>query len=271
MNNRNMLQKRVKISGKLTFETAFHIGSGKEGELATNMGILKEPDGRPILPGSSLKGSFRSFTERMAGHLGLTCCLLDSKLSGINCVSYEEYRKQVNEEFQKLKNESDKLDWLSKHTCDVCNLFGSPMQASRIYFSDGYLDIDTWARAVQIRDGVCIDRDSETARHGAKYDFEVVPGGASFFITIDIENPTDKDLAMVESTFIEWESGFRLGGFTSRGLGRVRLVDREVYQVDYTNADQLRSYLLKREMSAVGDLLKGGLQRVLDAQGGTHA
>jgi len=263
--------KKIKITGKLTFETAFHIGSGKEGELATNMGILKEPDGRPVLPGSSLKGSFRSFAERLACHLGLTACLLDTKLSGINCVSDETYRRQVNDEFKAKKTEAEKLAWLAYHTCDVCELFGSPFKSSRIFFGDGKLDLDSWARSVQVRDGVCIDRDTETARPGAKYDFEVVPEGAQFTINIDLENPSDKDLAFVESTLVEWENGFRLGGFTSRGLGRVFLTDRKVQQVDYTDANQLKAYLLQREMSDVGNLLSQELVKVLERQGGSHA
>jgi CRISPR-associated RAMP protein (TIGR02581 family) len=266
-----MLQKKVRISGVLSFETAFHIGSGKEGELATDMGVLKELDGRPILPGSTLKGNFRTFAERLAQYLGLTACIFDSGLSGINCVSDEKYRKTVFEEFKKIDEEVQKLAWLQSHTCDICRLFGSPLQASHIYFSDGQLL--EWARSIQVRDGVCIDRDSETARYGAKYDFEVVPQGAKFFITIDLENPEDKDLALVAAVIAEWENEFRLGGFTSRGLGRVKFVEKKIEQVDYTKPDHLWNYLLKREMSQDGAdaLLTHCLQQFLKQQGGTHA
>jgi len=209
MNSRNVFfGRKVKIHGKLTFETAFHIGSGEEGELATNMGILKEPDGRPVLPGSSLKGCFRSWTEKLAGHLGLTACLLDSELSGVFCVSDEAYRKQVGDEYKTKKSEAEKLAWLAKQTCTVCELFGSPFKSSRIFFSDGKLEVNSWSRSIQVRDGVCIDRDTETARPGAKFDFEVVPDGAQFFISIELENPLDKDFAMVEATLAEWENGF---------------------------------------------------------------
>ncbi|HHC25089.1 MAG TPA: CRISPR-associated RAMP protein, partial [Desulfobacterales bacterium] len=94
-NNNNIFKRKVRITGNLVFETAFHIGSGKEGELAADMGVLLEPDGRPILPGSSLKGNFRSFAERLSDYLGLKACLLDSDLSGVKCVSDETYRKGV--------------------------------------------------------------------------------------------------------------------------------------------------------------------------------
>lgn len=270
MNGRKLFQKKVRISGTLTFETAFHIGSGKEGDLATDMGVLKELDGSPILPGSTLKGNFRTFAERLAEYLGLTGCLLDSDLSGVPCVSDETYRKKTQEEYRDLDGEAAKLAWLKNHTCNVCQLFGSPLQSSRIYFSDGYLLY--WAESVQVRDGVCLDRDSENARHGAKYDFEVVPQGAKFAVTIELENPEDNDLALVAAALTEWESGFRLGGFTSRGLGRVLLSEKVVKQVDYTNSDQLRAYLLKREMpNADPGLLTNCLEQLLAGQGGNHA
>jgi len=59
-----------------------------------------------------------------------------------------------------------------------------------------------------------------------------------------------------------------LGGFSSRGLGRVRLSDRQVLQVDYTDANQLKAYLIDRKMNEAGDLMRAGLLKVLDTQGG---
>ena len=269
MSRHNMLNRRIKISGNLIFDTAFHIGSGKEGELATNMGILREADGRPILPGSTLKGNFRAFAERLSEHLGFTACLMDSSLSEENCVSDEEYRKTQLEDFQKLKTEDEKITWLNKKTCDVCRLFGSPFQASRIFFSDGTLT--RWGQRIQIRDGVCIDRDTETARPQAKYDFEVVPAGAVFEVTIELEDPDDSELAIIAAVLSEWEAGFRLGGFTSRGLGRVRFTGKKVESVDYTNFDQLKSYLLTKQMAEAGSLLDDSLQAMQIKEGSKHA
>lgn len=267
MNNHNMFCRKVKISGDLVFETAFHIGSGKEGELATDMGILREPDGRPILPGSTLKGNFRAFAERLSAYLSFSACLLDSKLSGKECVSSDEnFRKTVYDQFKELKNENEKIDRLKEKSCDICLLFGSPLQASRIFFSDGILT--RWGQVVQIRDGVCIDRDTETARHRAKYDFEVVPAGAVFEITIELENPYDKELALAGAVLAEWENGFRLGGFTSRGLGRVRFMNKKVETIDYTNPEQLKAYLLSKKMTDAGSLLEDSLSSLLKALGG---
>lgn len=180
----------------------------------------------------------------------MTACLLDKTLSGVSCVSDENYRKMVTDDFRNQKTDPERLNWLEGHTCNVCRLFGSPFQAGRIFFSDGILN--QWSRTYEIRDGVCIDRDSETARYGAKYDFEIVPQGTSFEVSFDIENPCDNDLALVGSVLTEWETGFRLGGFTSRGLGKVQCVDLKIEQIDYNDIDQLKNYLLRRTMTPTG-------------------
>lgn len=271
MDHQNYFRNKVEIEGTLSFETAFHIGSGKGGELAANMGVMIEPDGRPVLPGSTLKGNFRSYAERLSAYLGLSSCLLDEGLSGSECftgLSFQR-RKLKNDEFKDLKKEDDKLSWLQDNACDTCRLFGSPLQASRIFFSDGILV--QWDNSLQIRDGVCIDRDSETARYGAKYDFEVVPAGTAFQTSIELDNPAEKELALVGAVLAEWESGFRIGGFTSRGLGRVRLKDKTVRQVDYTDPEQLKAYLLNREMQTAENLLSSSLELLLNNMGGKHA
>lgn len=269
MSSNKLFKSRVRITGTLNFETAFHVGSGREGELATDMGVLKNVYDEPILPGSTLKGSFRANVEQLSSYLGLKACLLDSDLSGVDCVSDQKYEKKVRDDFKKRISEKQKLEWLRGHTCDVCCLFGSRMQASRIFFSDG--NLISWARAFAVRDGVCLDRDSETARYGFKYDFEVVPAGTIFQIVIDLENPEEDELALVRAGLAEWENGFRLGGFTSRGLGRVKLLIDKVEHVDYADSSQLRDYLLHRKMRPAHNLLDDCLQRRLSETGGGHA
>lgn len=262
------LSKRVRVKGTLIFDTAFHVGSGREGLLATDMGVLLDQYDRPILPGSSLKGNFRSTAERLAGHLGLTACLLDVALSGVSCITDETYRKDHQETFKALANEPQKLAWLKSHTCDVCRLFGSPYQGSRIYFSDGVLT--EGGESIQVRDGVCIDRDSGTAVHGMKYDFEVVSKDTVYDMTIDLENPADEELALVGAVIAEWEQGFRVGGFTSRGLGRVNLTKTAISHVNYEDREQLKKYLLKKEMTAAPSLLQESIERQLE-KGATNA
>ncbi|MFZ5570173.1 MAG: type III CRISPR-associated RAMP protein Csx7 [Thermodesulfobacteriota bacterium] len=264
--NQTRFERQIRISGRLIFDTAFHIGTGREGELATDMGVLKDEKDWPVLPGSTLKGSFRAGAEKLASYLGLSACMLDNDISGQRCVGDQQYFRKVNETFKSQKSEMDKLNWLKKNTCNICQLFGSPLQASRIFFSDGKLS--RWQGRYQVRDGVVIDRDSGTARPRLKYNFEVASRDTAFEICIDLENPEAKELAIVGAVLSEWQSGFRLGGFTSRGLGRVVLTNIKTEQVDYRNAAHLKDYLLLRRMQPADGLLPQTLQNVLINQGG---
>jgi CRISPR-associated protein Csm3 len=245
------LTRRYRVLGEILFDTAWRIGTGREGQTMSDLGVMLDPDGVPELPGSSIKGKLRSTCEALAPALKLRACLLDHTASEIPCASdidlysgtlRDEYKKDVLD--RKNPTAADRLGWIAKHTCDVCKLFGSPIRAGRIRCSDGRPVF--WSGVIQVRDGVVLDRDSHTAVDGLKYDYEVVPAGARFGVQFDVDNPSDPDLALLGAALFEWNDGSSLGGFTSRGLGRFRLENIEVRGIDFTDAAQLGKYLTRK-------------------------
>lgn len=241
------LNEKVRLTASIVFDTAWRVGSGKEGETMSDLGVMLTTTGEPILPGSSLKGKLRSTCETLSHALGLSACLLNRAASGIDCTSDVNYYSNVRENYQNTFQHglNNRLQWIEDHTCDVCKLFGSPVKAGRLWVSDGTLD--DWASVVQVRDGVVIDRDSRTAVDGLKYDYEVVPPSSRFQLCIDLENPTDADLALLGAALFEWHAGSSLGGFTSRGLGRFHLEDIKISHVDLNDPDQLLKFLTKTD------------------------
>lgn len=216
-------KSRLCISAHLVFDTGWRIGSGREG-LTSDLGVLLDAAGQPLLPGSSLKGKLRATCEVLAPALGLKACLLDHEASKVPCASdvrwYQEHRKAYRQVLR--EGVQEQLAWIAEHTCDVCGLFGSPVRASRLRVSDGLLT-EPHAAVVLVRDGVVLDRDSHTAAEGLKYDYETVAAGTSFLFAIDVEDPTPADEALLGAALFEWAAGSSLGGFTSRGLGRFHL------------------------------------------------
>jgi CRISPR/Cas system CSM-associated protein Csm3 (group 7 of RAMP superfamily) len=81
-----------------------------------------------------------------------------------------------------------------------------------------------WFGQFQVRDGVTIDRDKGTAADKGLYDYEVVPAGTRFELYIVAENlaPWQRWLLWLGLRALE-RGDVALGGFTSRGLGWVRL------------------------------------------------
>lgn len=244
------LNKKIRLTASLVFDTAWRVGSGKEGETMSDLGVMLTTTGEPILPGSSLKGKLRSTCETLSHALGLSACLLNREASGIKCTSDVKYYSDVREDYQDTfeKGLDNRLEWIENHTCDVCKLFGSPVRAGRLWVSDGKLE--PWTSVVQVRDGVVIDRDSRTAVDGLKYDYEVVPPSTRFQLCIDLENPADADLALLGAALFDWHAGSSLGGFTSRGLGRFHLEDIKVSQVDLSDPDQRLNFLTKTDPAA---------------------
>ena len=247
MHERLKLSNRIRLHGVVVFETGWRIGSGQEGQTLSDLGVMLSADGSPLLPGSSLKGKLRSTAETLADALNLKACMLDFGASQVRCASdVDLYRESMHDQHLQLQQNSPlekRLQWIEQNTCDVCKLFGSPLQAGRLRIGDGRLDPESWPGVVQVRDSVVIDRDSQTAVDGLKFDYEVVPPGARFRLQIDLENPADRELALLGAALFDWAAGFSIGGFTSRGLGRARLDEVQLQGVDFSDAQQKRKYL----------------------------
>ena len=237
------LRRKIRVVAFLGFETAWRIGSGREGETMSDLGVVLDPGGLPVLPGSSVKGRLRSTCETLAHALGLSACMLSRDASGVDCASDIDYYRNVRGNYRKAsrKGLTHRLQWIDEHTCDVCKLFGSPVRAGRLRVSEGALE--EWTSVVQVRDGVVIDRDSQTAVDGLKYDYEVVPSGSRFKLCIDLDEPRDADMALLGAALFEWHSGSSIGGFTSRGLGRFHLEDIKLSVADLSDPEQRVKFL----------------------------
>jgi CRISPR-associated RAMP protein (TIGR02581 family) len=239
------LSRRLQVTARLVFDTAWRIGTGKEGITTSDLGVLLDPVGKPVLPGSSLKGRLRATCESLAHALGLSACFLNCSASGVECVSDIEYYQRVKQRHTDAVRSGEPqrlLNWINEHTCDVCKLFGSPVRGARLRCADGTLETYK-AAVVQVRDGVVLDRDSHTAVPGLKYDYEVLPALTSFHIRFDLENATVADEALLGAALFEWSAGSNIGGFTSRGLGRFHLEEIKVLGVNLDEAKERVAYL----------------------------
>jgi CRISPR-associated RAMP protein (TIGR02581 family) len=249
---REMRRKYV-FTGKLELKSAMHIGGGQINLRGTDSPVVLTPEGDPFIPGSSFKGVFRSTVEKLVGAIPnrITCSLFEGKCPTANQDDFNSQRRNGN------WNEAKLVNILDKELCDTCKLFGSPFAASKIFFSDLY--VDEWAEATQVRDGVAIDRDSERAVDRLKYDYEVVSADSTFEMEIVLEDPSDTDLRLACVGLNELVSGMLgIGGMRSRGLGNCQLIGLTGYELDLTDINQLHSYLvnttLEDKMTKVDDM-----------------
>jgi len=216
------LESRVLIEYTIETLSDLHIGARESTDpTSIDNPVLKDPSGRPIIPGSSIKGVFRSEIERLLKSFfddePIKCHNLAVELFGGD-------KKEVSEGDK--NNESDRND-------------GNEMKksyASSIKIHDAVAE----TTKTRIRDGVSIDRRTRKAEEGRKYDIEVVPKGTMFKGTIIIENPKlgDQEYAKL-GAFLATVRFFNatnrsLGGGTSRGYGEVKfsITDMREYKPD---------------------------------------
>ena len=256
----NKALNRYRFSGEIKLLQGLHIGSGR-GDDRTDALVIRDAQGKPIIPGSSLRGVLRSSIERVlmglykVGATSLWACqLYEPDLpDGKFCVGNSVHKASVEKsrEFQKLQEKENGTarvwEQLPVALCDSCKLFGAgTFYASKIRFTD--LDMVTGKSEPVIRHGVGIHRDTGTAAGGVKYDKEVVEAGATFRFEAVGENLVENDLALLALGFSALLDGeLALGGSTGRGLGGIQLIDSKVFWVNLDKKEEAKTFLLQKK------------------------
>ena len=240
-------KNRLEITGTLVTVTALRVSAGRSTEpIGTDLPVIKDAFGRPLIPGSSFKGALRSRLESfLRGILGS-----DRKLVANPAIEEEwSIDKHEIKQFKELYQNNDRelTNIILENTDLASHLFGSPWLASKFQVRDLTVLPDNWFGQYQERDGVAIDRDTETAADGKLYDFQVVPAGTPFEFRAVVENAKPWELGLLTIGLHQFETEqIPLGGGRSRGLGVVRLAIEQLRWFDAErSSDKLIEYLQK--------------------------
>lgn len=196
------------------------------------------------LPGSSLKGVFRSHIEKVIRTLkaDVVCNPFvktedkwDIQGNQLVCPDYAEVSCSDKFEVRQKKELPVRGGWrrhpkkedlsnenVYRDSCPACRLFGSTSFIGRVAISDAYL-VEGSGERIEQRDGVGIDRFTGGAASGAKFDLEVVSSGVAFETNIYMRNFEVWQLGMMMLILQDLEDGLiRIGSGRSRGLGNVK-------------------------------------------------
>lgn len=184
-----------------------------------------------FLPGSSLKGVFRSHLEKIACSLKprVVCYPFEGNEERQADIDrrqrdyrdscggmFNQYARRSEENRRRLEERTDLVYMAS---CPTCRLFGSTGFIGRIAIGDAYLASD---EVKEQRDGVGIDRLTGGASHGAKFELEVVSTGVVFETDIHLRNFEIWQLGMLFVVLRDLEDELiNIGSGRSRGLGKV--------------------------------------------------
>ncbi len=231
----NVLHNRLRMRGMVITRTALHIGSGGSIDVTEPDGpVVRDVYGYPYIPGSSFRGVLRSTIETFLQSI--------AQASGnwsVGDIFDKEYVEDITRDRdQILKNyrlghitKREMAEKIYSKVCTVGTIFGSHFYASRVKIKDMQL-LNPEEITLDVRNGVSIDRDKETARNKALYTFECVPAGARFEFELVFDNPDDWEIGLILAGLEQFNEGYvQLGGKTSRGLGRVQVdIDEIVIQ-----------------------------------------
>ncbi len=180
--------------------------------------ITTYKDGKlePFIPGTSLKGAFRSRAERILRNNG-ACDIINKK----DCIPNNKYKPQTG--FERYKK-----------SCPICRLFGSNVIKSRITFGDAHVVGDY---KVGQRTCVAIDRITGASKNKALYSFEYLEN-AIFKEKISLQNFEPYQIKLLLELIKVMNEGFlTLGGLTSKGFGCVKAENLQLKIKQYCKED----------------------------------
>jgi CRISPR-associated protein Csm3 len=231
----SVIIREVVLEGYLVAESPLRIGVGRESPLgsAVDLAVLRvNLNGKlvPYIPGSSLKGVFRSTAIQLANRKGLTVC---SGLSKGTCMDlrYPEFDgktllEKIQEEIRN-RNYRRAIELFHEKACLLCKVFGAPSFTGHAEFNDSYPineKGEVLDAPVGVRTGIAINRRTGAVHMGALYQVEYVEPGARFRFSIRTTNLPNYALGLLAKILRMVNEGWvRVGGFKTRGFGELRV------------------------------------------------
>ncbi|AHJ29723.1 RAMP superfamily CRISPR-associated protein [Nodularia spumigena CS-584] len=146
-------------------DSALCVGAGgSDGSLADKP-IVRNAEGRMIIPGSQVKGRLRHECEKLAKGLGWQ--IFESPKADILCPNEEQVSSQFHSDY--------KLEGYKGHHCFVSQIFGNPILPSRIVVDDLICQLSREDLPEIIRPGVTINRRRRIAEEKKLYFLETSP------------------------------------------------------------------------------------------------
>ncbi len=193
---------KVILRADLELLSPLRIGNG-DGEY-TQLAILRDANGNPYLPGSSIAGVLR------ARWLEEVILMGDQPLL-----------------------EASRALWGSTATEDRQN----PKKSSQSHFFVADMPIVGGHRHTTVRDGVRIDAATGTVDGSGKYDYELLEPGARFQfqaeVTLREEIDPKETLRIVQWMEETLQADLQVGGNTTKGFGRLKATNIRSWLLDF--------------------------------------
>lgn len=248
-----------KVVNRYTFQlnfklaTPLHIGGNQEEAITADSGIVRDANGKPFIPGSSLKGLFRSASER-ALHL-----ISDKDACFLNAAC--DPTKKFGKDALKKKDEKELFNTLYENVCPVCQTYGGGTIASKVKFQHIVFEESIESR---VRTSNRIDRETGAAASQALFSYEYIQPKSELQLIIEAENMTDLNIKVLALAIAQFQQNMiRLGGKQAKGLGQIEAIDGTVLIQKFDEANKKEALAALLGMSQQPEPLSTFLQDVL--------
>jgi CRISPR/Cas system CSM-associated protein Csm3 (group 7 of RAMP superfamily) len=201
---------RYLLKGKLRVESPLLIGCSEKS--GTDSPVLKDTEGIPYIPGTSLGGVLRHHFKRLAE-------------SGFPLEQVEKFWGSEKKE----KNEAEKDSRSFQSSFFVSDL--RPLGMPRVV----------------VRDGIALDEQG-VAKDKKKFDYEAIEPGIDFGFQAEVllreafeQETFVKIVALIMNSLEKGE--VPLGSMTTKGFGRCRLLDAECLKFDFRKKADVLNWL----------------------------
>jgi CRISPR/Cas system CSM-associated protein Csm3 (group 7 of RAMP superfamily) len=154
-------------------DTALCVGAGGSSGSLADKPIVRNAEGKLLIPASQLKGKLRHECEKLAKGLGWYIC--QSPNPQTMCPQRAGFPKEEEKHFH--RNDYQILGDERYH-CLICQMFGNPSLSSRILFDDLICEENPENLPEVLRPGVTINRSRRTAEEKKLYFLETSPANA---------------------------------------------------------------------------------------------
>lgn len=201
------LTGKLIFEGKIKLTSPLIIGSGKKDD-NVDIVVIRDTEGKPYIPATSIVGSMKHFYDEHVGR-----------------VNGDEYFWGIH----KLYSENSGCQ-------------------SALYIRDLYLHSTKYN--ISIRDGIKIDNQIGITKEKAKYDYEILEPGVifNFYGEVTIRKEYNKEVFMKIISYLLQalsQGKIYIGAKTTRGFGRVKLIDCAFYDLDFSNKEHVLAWLSK--------------------------
>jgi len=206
-------EKWIENSGKNKeeFPNAFFVFLNPKRELEQK---IRSGQTNPVMefyvPGSSLRGVFRSHLEKIVQSVS-------PARQSYSCNPFDDNNNSPTLACNKrLAEKSNKVKY--DNLCIVCKIFGTTQFKTRFFVSDGEIRNFT----TSLRDGIAIDRFTGGVKKGHNYKLQVLESG-EIYTRLKIVNFEKWQLGLFAFLFRDLESELLyLGSGKSRGFGKIK-------------------------------------------------